>query len=63
MPLIFEQFLRFLFPRHYKIKDIYAQKERDFLEKFPCPHCRPDGCTFYYDIPCHCNECGRNYSI
>lgn len=59
MPLILEQFLRFLFPGYYRAKD----KQREFIEKFPCPHCRPDGCTFYYDIPCYCNECGRSYHI
>ena len=35
-----------------------------FIEKFPCPDCRPClGCTFYYDIPCTCVTCKRQYHI
>lgn len=63
MPLALEQLLRFIFRSYYQEKDRKITAHRLFLERFPCPHCRPDGCTFYCDIPCHCNECGRNYHI
>lgn len=51
--------LRKVFKSHYKAKDDHAA----FIERFPCRHCRPDGCTFYWDIPCKCSECGREYHI
>lgn len=46
-----------------KIGNRPTEKQRVFLERFPCPDCRPDGCTFFHGIPCHCNTCGRNYEI
>ncbi len=55
--------LRLLFASYFAEKDRKKKEYEEFIEKFPCPHCRPDGCTFYWDIPCHCNECGRNYHI
>lgn len=59
MPLVFEQFLRFIFRDYYHRKD----KHRAFLEQFPCPHCRPDlSYTFYDGIDTSCHVCGRKYS-
>lgn len=48
-----------VFKEHYRKKEEYAA----FIKRFPCRDCRPDGCTFYWDIPCKCQTCGRKYHI
>lgn len=57
---LIEKILRYFFKDYYRKMDEHAA----FIKKFPCPDCRPDlECTFYYDIPCTCATCGREYHI
>lgn len=60
---LYERILRLFFKEYYHNKDIKQKEHEDFIKKFPCKDCRPDGCTFYYDIQCYCNVCGRTYYI
>ena len=41
-----EKILRYFFKSYYKKLDEHLA----FIEKFPCPDCRPDlECTFYWE--------------
>lgn len=60
---LYERILRLFFKEYYLDKDFKDKKYKEFLEKYPCTGCRPDGCTFYYDIKCYCNICGKTYYI
>lgn len=60
---MFKWLFEFIFAKELAERRRVKEKQREFLEKFPCPHCRPDGCTFYWDIPCTCEVCGRKYYI
>lgn len=53
-----EKLLRKIFKSYFKTKD----EHKAFIQKFPCPKCRPNlSCTYYFDIEFKCEKCGRIY--
>lgn len=57
---IIQIILRILFKGYY----LREAQHKAFLEKFPCPDCRPDlSCTYYYGYECVCPTCKRHYTF